>query len=136
MVITALIAFMDAASTTAGSRVYPIRLPQDATYPAATVQLVSEPKDDDHGGLTGESEARWTITAWSPNALEAQTLAAEIEDAMATLPGTTLGDYAVAYVGHEGGPDLFDADAGPIERGGAVGLFQCPRDYMIQLTEA
>lgn len=136
MLDTALIAYLETAATTAGDRIYPLRLDQDATYPALTVQMVSEPKHDDHSGLTGESEARYQITAWSPDVLEAKTLAGEVEDAMTGVAGTTLGDYEVAYVGFEGGPDLFDGDAGPIERGGAVGLFQCPRDYTIQLTEA
>ena len=135
MLDTALIALLETAATSAGDRIRPIRLDQDETYPAATVQLISQPKDDDHDGPLGESTARYQITSWSPIALEALTLADEIE---AELHGYTgaLGAYTVAYVAAEGGPNLFDSDAGPIERGGAVGLFQCPRDYMIQLTEA
>lgn len=83
-------------STLLGARVYPDRLPQGATLPAAVYHLISLQEEVDLAGLTGVGHARVQVDAWAATRLAANALALAIRDALATSGGR--GTWGTVYV--------------------------------------
>lgn len=106
-------------------RVYPKKLPQGVQYPALTYELVSDPRDHDHGGPSGLVDARYQVTPWSDYYLEMKEVGADVRAALDGFSGA-MGTATVANVRHAGGPDLYDPTA-LVHYG--------PTDYLIQYTE-
>lgn len=98
-----LFAYLVAQSTSAGSRIYPVRL-VNSTMPAVTYQrLPLGEVVGSHSGATGQSFAVFQLTAWGSTYAEAKTLADELKRALAFRFGAmvTADDY-----------DQFDPEAG------------------------
>jgi hypothetical protein len=74
-------------STLLGTRVYPDRLPQGATLPAAVYYQISLTEETHLGGLVGVGHARIQIDAYASTRLAANALALAIRDALATSGG-------------------------------------------------
>lgn len=110
---------------------HPVILPQNGTYPALTVQLISDPRGITHSGIDGLVEARYQITAWGITDLSASALADEVR---AGLHGRTgaMGAVAVSNIRHAGGSAQYEPDVGPA---GSAGLYSYPVDYLIQYAE-
>ena len=83
-------------STLLGTRVYPDRLPQGATLPAAVYHLISLREEVDLAGLTGVGHARVQVDAWAETRLAANALALAIRDALAASGGR--GTWGTVYV--------------------------------------
>ncbi len=107
--------------TAAGSRIYPLILPQSPTYPAVTYQMIS---NQGHHDIPVDFP-RIQFTTWSESILAAKQLAEEIQAALQCYKGVK-GGYRIKQIVKEPSPgDLFDRDAGD------SGLYYVPVDYRV-----
>jgi hypothetical protein len=84
-------------STLLGTRVYPDRLPQGATLPAAVYYQISLTEETYLGGLVGVGHARIQVDAYASTRLAANALALAIRDALAMSGGRgTWGTVSVS----------------------------------------
>ena len=88
-------------SSLVGSRVTPVLLPDDVTYPAITYSRVSTERITTLSGSTGLARASFQVSAWSPDYLEVLTVASGIRQALDGIEGTLI----------ENQIDLFDTTA-------------------------
>lgn len=115
MIEKALYALLVAADTDAGTRVYPLSLPQNPTLPALTYQRVSTPRDLSHDGDQGYADARVQINCWahrSPSNLgydQAKTLADQVRVALNGQFGT-FGGVDVGRIQITGDRDEWDPE--------------------------
>ena len=86
------------AATTAGSRVYPSRLPPTPVYPALTYQKVSGVRTYTHGGADLLAEPRFQVTNWGESYSDAKILADEVRTALSGFSGT-MGGAGGVFVG-------------------------------------
>ena len=77
--------------TTAGSRVYPLVLPQQPTYPAVTYQQISAVRLHEMGQDAGVIRVRVQVNAWGKTYAEARTLAGEVETRLSRFRGVVGG---------------------------------------------
>jgi len=77
-----------AAATSAASRIYPQKLPQDPTYPALTFQRVSGARVGNLAGAAGRAKPRITFSCWAQTYVAAQALAAEVRASLNGFKGT------------------------------------------------
>lgn len=77
--------------TSAGSRVYPLLLPQDPTLPAVTYQQISSTRMRAMGNDGPMTRARIQLNSWGSSYAEARTLAEEVETALNRFRGVVAG---------------------------------------------
>jgi len=68
--------------TDAGSRVYPLRLPQGATLPAICYMRVDGPSLVSHGGYSGLSHPRYQLDCYASSYLAVEALAEQLRDGL------------------------------------------------------
>jgi hypothetical protein len=78
-------------SSLAGTRVYPVSLPQGVTYPAATVYQASATPIYDDDGEAGLREERITVDCWGLTYAAAKTLARAVTETLSAYTGTPPG---------------------------------------------
>lgn len=78
-------------STSAGSRVYPLLLPQDATFPAVTYQQISRTQEHAYGVEAGVLSVRVQVDSWAESYAAARSLADEVAAALSRYNGTING---------------------------------------------
>ena len=111
MFVEDLFTFLSDAGTTAGSRVYPLQLPQGVVLPACTYSQVSDPPEHTHSGRSSLRRPRFQINCWGETYLAAKTLAAEVIALLDGFSGT-MGS-TTAYAGFvEDGRDNMDPVTG------------------------
>jgi hypothetical protein len=93
-----------------GTRIYPLLLPQSATYPALTYSRVSGPRLDDLDGDAGLAHPAFQVTAWAPTYKAAKETAAAVRLALRGYRGP-MGAADVADVRMIGDFDLYDQEA-------------------------
>ncbi len=71
-----------AVSALVGTRIYPLALPQNVTYPAIRYQLIDTPRIYTKDGYSGDSRPRLQIDCWALTYLGAKQLAATVRTAM------------------------------------------------------
>ena len=89
--------------------VYPVRLPDDATYPALVYQQITGPRDYTLTAEAGSHRTTWQVTAWGESYDDAKTLAGAAADALSAWVDDSE-EYvtdSVAWVASEF--DLFDS---------------------------
>lgn len=84
----ALVAILDAASTTAGTRTYPILLPDEPTFPAITYQDISDVPQYHRDGETHADRLRFQVNCWGKTFEQARALAGEVRAAVSGYSGT------------------------------------------------
>lgn len=106
----ALVAFFSSANTLAGTRVYPIRLPDGATLPALVYQWIGGEPDLTHSGPGPRSRAL-QLTGWAQTYGQAQALSDQVYN---LIHGThSMGAYPVQAIYLEDEPiDTQDPDVG------------------------
>jgi hypothetical protein len=64
-------------------RCYPVRLPQEPTYPAVTYQRVSLVPTYSHDGDSNLDRGRWQFSCWATTHTAAEAVAAQVRLALA-----------------------------------------------------
>lgn len=95
------------------ARIYPQVLPQSPTYPAVVYFVVSNPVVESHGGNSALAHPRFQIDCWSPDYIQAKTVAMEIRRALQGFKGLMggVGGVEVDAINFEDGSagrDVFD----------------------------
>lgn len=80
------------------TRIYPIFLPQQVIYPAATFHLISDVPVYAHD-LAGPEALRIQIDVWAVTHLSARTIADQVRDALEGFRGMMGGVYGVPIGG-------------------------------------
>lgn len=75
-------------ATSAGSRIFPLTLPQDGALPAVTYQQVSRVEDATMKVRGPFARARMQVDCWGDTYAEARALAAEVDSLLARFKGT------------------------------------------------
>lgn len=104
---TALYAYLRGQSDIA--RVYPVRLPQNPTYPCATFQVISEPRSHSMEGRVAANPLV-QIDCWAKTYQEAQDLASAVERAMDMFSGRMGGVLNVLSCLQRERQDFYEPD--------------------------
>jgi len=112
------------------ARVYPDKLPQGATLPAAVLHVISGSDESDLGGLVGVAHSRVQIDAYASTRLAASSLATAIRDALAAQGVTpaTWDSVSVSACLSAGGPRTQHRS---LSRGDDEDQYITMRDYQI-----
>lgn len=110
--VEALFANLSTLGTAAGTRIYPIRLPEKVTLPAVTYQQVSAPKYHTQSGPSSVHSPRFQLNCWAETYLAAEQLAQEFVLALDGYQGNMSGHTVHAGFVEEEGRDDVDADTG------------------------
>lgn len=73
------------------ARIYPLRIPQDATRPALAYQKISSPKQMSHGGSSNLARSRFQFTCQCETYTSVKTLTAALRNALIGYRGTVSG---------------------------------------------
>jgi hypothetical protein len=76
------------------TRVYPLRLPQDASLPAVVYQRISGERVRSHDGPSGLGRGRFQISSWDDDYAGAKSLAEQIRYALDRSPRYTFGSLS------------------------------------------
>lgn len=131
-------AYLLADSTIAafvGTRIYPIKAPQGATYPLVTMQKIVEPRPQHLRGPGGLSSPRYQIDAWSRDVagagyMQAQDLGAAIRSRIDGFTGVLTDSNESPAERHkvsilyDDSRDLFETDVN-------YGYYRHSADYVI-----
>lgn len=70
-----------------GTRVYPLTIPQDCTFPAACYQMISGQSGQVHGGRSGVLSRRYQVTSFSDSYASVKRLAQQVMLALDGISG-------------------------------------------------
>jgi hypothetical protein len=111
------------------TRLNPVRIPQESSFPAVSYQLVSEIPNPTKSGHSRTEFARVQINAYGVTLASAESVASAIRTAFeaVTLPATfnTIKCQTIEFDG-----ELQTAD----DTAGFAGLYQISQDYIINFT--
>lgn len=95
-----------------GTRLYPLRLPENVTYDAATYQRISGPRVHSHSGASGLAAPRFQLDCYSETYLGAKNTAAQVRIALDGYKGTMggAGGVSVQSCLVQDDRDFYDAD--------------------------
>lgn len=82
----------------AGTRMYPLRLPEKATLPALVYQRISGERMNVLHGQASAAEPRYQIDAWAANQKDAVTLGAAVRQRIEAFTGTWTDGTISAFV--------------------------------------
>jgi hypothetical protein len=91
------------------TRIFPLMLPQNPTYPALVFRRISGPRMHDLQGSIGRGTARLQIDSWATGYLGAQALAAAVRSSLDGFTGMLTSLHAVIKLDNE--IDDYDDDA-------------------------
>lgn len=89
--LTARLTGSTSVSSLAGSRVYPVELPQNPKLPALTYDLISSIREPGGGTDSGDVHARLQVTAWAKTYAAASGLSEGVRAATQRWSGTSTG---------------------------------------------
>lgn len=75
-------------SALVSTRVYPELMPQSPTLPAVVYQMISNDREERHGGQTGDARPRFQITCWASTPLAAAAVAEQVRLALMAMSGS------------------------------------------------
>jgi len=90
------------------SRIYPVKLPQDPTYPALTYFRVSALRHSSMGNDTGLVEKRIQVSSWAKLYSEVNDLAERVRDAMQRTRGVFSGVEILDIFMDGDGPEIWE----------------------------
>lgn len=124
--LPARLAAVGAVTALVGTRVYPLRAPQNAVRPFVVYQRISAPRVSAFGSDTGIARPRFQVTAWADTYAGAKAVATAVRQALQRYRGTILGvEILDCYVDTD--QDLVDDE---------VKLFGHATDFFIPHREA
>lgn len=103
---TRLLANATLASET-GSRVYPLKLPQDTAYPAVTYQKISDLTEPNLADVSRIKRVRMQVDTWADTALKSWELADLVRDQLDGFKGVVDGIQMTASL-IDSESDLFE----------------------------
>jgi len=106
-----LFVFLSGAGTSAGSRVYPLNLPQGGTLPAIRYFLVSDPSMVTHSGRSKTRNPRYQMDCYGATYLDAKRLAMQVITLLDGYSGT-MGSAQCQAGFQENQVDNFDPETG------------------------
>jgi len=117
-----------AVSNIVGTRIYPLKLPQNPTLPALTFQLITPMSIIAHDGKSGTAQSRYQITGFADDPDSVRDLMEKVRICMDGYKGTIGGadTIVVQAMLPEGGYENHD----PI-----TNRYMRARDYMIWYAE-
>lgn len=101
-----LVAILDGGGTTAGTRVYPVLLPDVPVFPAVTYQGISQVPQQHRSADTRLDRLRFQVNAWGKTFEQARILADELRELLNRASGGSIGRIWV-----EDSRDDFDTGA-------------------------
>lgn len=119
-----LLSNTSAVSTLVSARIYPLRLPQDPTYPAITYRRISGVRINNLLAASGRAHPRFQIDCWGSTITSARAVATAVRQALNCYRG--LMDDVTASVHIENEIDLDEDDAK---------VYRVSQDYFISHTE-
>lgn len=117
-----------AVSTLVGTRVYPVKLPQNPTYPAVTYEQVSGVRDYTLCGPNGLAWPRVTISSWALSYSGARALADAVRQRISGFHGE-WGSSPPTQIGSvhlDNELDLYEDEAE---------VYRVAQDYIISFNE-
>lgn len=90
------------------SRIYPVKLPQDPTYPALTYFGVSALRHSVMGNDTGIVERRVQVSAWAETYPDAKDLVNKVRNALQRVRGTYNGVEVLDIFLENDGPEIWE----------------------------
>ncbi len=67
------------------ARAYPLMLPQNPTLPAVVYQIISNEREELHGGQTGDARPRFQITCWAATQAAVAAVATQVRLAVMSM---------------------------------------------------
>ena len=113
------------------ARIYPLRLPQGATYPAVRYQVIGAPRVHAMGADTGEVFARVQVDCYAETYAAAHALSVQVRAALSRWSGTA-GSVVVDSVFLD---DERDLDEPTIEHAGDQGVYRVMLDFTVNYAE-
>lgn len=95
----------------AGTRIYPLQFPQDPKFPALTVDLISNVRENAMTADPGFVTARMQVTAWAKTYAAASGLSEGVRSAVQRWSGTSTG-VVVDEIFIENESAFYDDDTG------------------------
>jgi hypothetical protein len=99
------------------TRIYPLKAPQDATYPLVVYQQISGPRVHSHSGGSGLASPRFQFTSWATSLNSAKGVANQVRAALNGYNGTMGSDVDVQACLLQNEMELYDPET---ERWGVV----------------
>ena len=93
------------------NRIYPVRLPQDATFPAIVYTRISSIRHSAMGSDCGIVEKRIQVSSWGKTYAAANALAEAVRDALQRFRGTVDGVVIQDIFVDGDGPETWEDDA-------------------------
>jgi len=116
MIPTALFTIL---STLVSNRCYPIKLPEQVTFPALTYFQVSGVEGNTHDGFDDTVEARWQVSCWGKTYEDTRVLAEAVKLALRTFSGDGIEIVKKSSVENE--TDIYEPD---------TEIYHIPVDFM------
>lgn len=115
--IVALLVADTAVSTLVSNRIYPVRMPINATYPAISIHEISG--NEDH--VTGHKHNRYQVSCWSKTFDQVQSMKTAVIDCLQRYKGIASGNN-IKQISFEGSMDLYEEE---------TSLYHIPLDFMV-----
>lgn len=115
--IVALLVADTAVSALVSSRVYPVRMPINATYPAISIHEISG--NEDH--VTGHRHNRFQVSCWSTSFAQVQALKEAVIDCLQRFKGIASGNK-IKQISFEGSMDLYEEE---------TKIYHIPIDFLV-----
>ena len=113
-----------AVSALIGTRMYPLVLPEQCSYPALTYQLISSPETYTNDGPLGEVRARIQIDAWGKRYAQVKAVSKAVRASLNGFVGTLTDpdETEVLEIECDDASDGFDAPGS---------LYRCQSDWIV-----
>ena len=98
-----------------GTRVYPIRIPQNPTYPALAYQRISTPRIMSHSGASKLAKPRIQLTLWATSYSSLKTLSEALRALLVGYRGT-VGGVSIQALFFDSERDEYDTETQIFQR--------------------
>lgn len=115
--IVALLAADNAVAALVSNRIYPVRMPINATYPAISIHEISG--NEDH--VTGHKHNRYQVSCWSTSFSQVQSMKEAVIDCLQRYKGIASGNK-IKQISFEGSMDLYEEE---------TKIYHIPLDFIV-----
>lgn len=115
--IVALLVADTAVSALVSSRIYPVHMPLNVTYPAISIHEISG--NEDH--VTGHKHTRYQVSCWSTSFSQVQSMKEAVIDCLQRYKGVASGNK-IKQISFEGSMDLYEEE---------TKIYHIPLDFIV-----